>query len=182
MGPQSEDCGNPPECYALCGRMIGFNGAAVRRLRKQATCSPVCASCIGFNGAAVRRLRKPNRSVAGGIVSEWLQWGRSPKTAETFTSAAGRRFYVLLQWGRSPKTAETAREITHSNATCSRGVFEHPLTIKGSGTPVMSLCGKSGTQPLDVIWFSPLRATPMVSTSRHLSQCNQLAHKRKIRY
>ncbi len=57
-GPQSEDCGEGLSCRGARADVCGFNGAAVRRLRRGGQLPRICADPAGFNGAAVRRLRR----------------------------------------------------------------------------------------------------------------------------
>ena len=58
MGPHSNECGNAAGCAGSRGKVAGFNGAALQRVRK-----------CGFNSAYFR-------------MAAWLQWGRTPTSAE----------------------------------------------------------------------------------------------------
>ncbi len=37
----------------------------------------------------------------------WLQWGRTPVSAESLEAAKNLASYVWLQWGRTPVSAES---------------------------------------------------------------------------
>ncbi len=160
MGPLSEESGETPVLNSAAGRTDrGFNGAALRRERRAGAGSVGATGARSrFNGAALRRER---RALRHGLVTTYeeeasmgpfseesgelaarndlprehrrpsLQWGRSPKRAESPPGAGGAETLVTasmgplseesgetspsirvqehptLQWGRSPKRAES---------------------------------------------------------------------------
>jgi hypothetical protein len=82
-GPQSEDCGEFIGRSASQAVPRGFNGAAVRRLRRGIPVQvPRVRKRFCFNGAAVRRLRRGCDARHVRPHHCRLQRGRSPKTAE----------------------------------------------------------------------------------------------------
>ena len=83
MGPLSEESGDATQPPPMWLRQSCFNGAALRRERRLGVRSPV-----------------------GWLWTE-LQWGRSPKRAETDCRSLNSLSPPTLQWGRSPKRAET---------------------------------------------------------------------------
>ena len=90
-------------------QLLDFNGAAVRRPRREAQQAAMAADSISlqwgrgpktaesrlalgeplaqicrFNGAAVRRPRRVDKSLHPSALNSRLQWGRGPKTAESY--------------------------------------------------------------------------------------------------
>ena len=130
--PPSEDGGEGRLRSTRATPTRGFNGAAVRRRRRDWAAVRVSTRIICFNGAAVRRRRREGSTAPARPASPMLQRSRRPKTAEScvgsdamaavpdsFNGAAVRRRrrgeHVLLarvgdaalQRSRRPKTAES---------------------------------------------------------------------------
>ena len=64
-------------------RDAGFNGAAVRRPRRDRGDRRRASAGRGFNGAAVRRPRRVASRRGRRALRRVLQWGRGPETAES---------------------------------------------------------------------------------------------------
>ena len=84
-----------------------FNGAAVRKRRRASATPSISRHHIpSFNGAAVRKRRRVWYTSHCESCLRKLQWGRRSKTAERPSLAAFLAKYDWLQWGRRSKTAE----------------------------------------------------------------------------
>jgi hypothetical protein len=107
-GPRSGDRGERGVGSCANRSAAGFNGAAVRRPRRdpfgliERDCFQHC-----FNGAAVRRPRRAPRIPLPAHNTELLQRGRGPETAERVRIAVCTvAALASLQRGRGPETAE----------------------------------------------------------------------------
>ena len=83
MGPLSEESGDKVVCVVAFNVLSRFNGAALRRERRPTTSLHISHTPSSFNGAALRRERRPAATAAETSGTWTLQWGRSPKRAET---------------------------------------------------------------------------------------------------
>ena len=89
------------------GARTRFNGASLFRARKHLGMLPGDGLFCCFNGASLFRARKRVRSLFQCRYRNWLQWGLTLSSEETFTTAGRRLPNGRLQWGLTLSSEET---------------------------------------------------------------------------
>ena len=108
MGPLSEESGDYQRNAIGQGERFRFNGAALRRERRR-QCGGRRRRAIShrFNGAALRRERRRNDYWGCRMRSESFNGAALRRERRPFVACVNEEPVRRLQWGRSPKRAET---------------------------------------------------------------------------
>mgnify|MGYP006308621063 CR=1 FL=1 len=112
MGPHSGECGKFGKIEIFSSDDSGFNGAALRRVRKVRHGKVQLVAVVASMGPHSGECGKVPIFCPLRLPSRVLQWGRTPESAESVIRLLKDHRIPLLQWGRTPESAERGRVAT----------------------------------------------------------------------